>query len=38
MYFNIIINFNDLLFLLACVPLIMIFWVMFKDWKNDKHR
>ena len=38
MQFNIIITFNDMLFLLGCVPLVMIFWVMFKDWSNDKNR
>jgi hypothetical protein len=38
MYFNIIITFNDLLFLLCMIPLIAIFCVMFKDWVNDKDR
>jgi len=36
MYFNIIITFNDLLFLLAMTPLVAIFCVMFADWLKDR--
>jgi len=36
MYFNIIITFNDLLFLLSMTPLVAIFCVMFKDWLKDR--
>jgi hypothetical protein len=35
MYFNIVITFSDLLFLLSTIPLVAIFWVLFKDWKKD---
>ena len=38
MYFNIIITFNDMLFILSMIPLVMVFGVMFKDWYNDKDR
>ena len=38
MYFNIVITFNDVLFLLGMIPLIAVFCVMFKDWVNDKDR
>ena len=38
MYFNIIITFNDMLFILSMIPLLMVFGVMFKDWYNDKDR
>jgi hypothetical protein len=38
MYFNIIITFNDLLFLFALMPLLAVFCVMFKDYLNDKDR
>ncbi len=37
MDFNIIITFNDLLFVSACIPLVMIFWVLFKDWVKDRY-
>jgi hypothetical protein len=36
MYFNIIITFNDLLFLLSMMPLVLVFSVMFKDWIKDR--
>jgi|GEM_PF-6632811 hypothetical protein len=36
MYFNIIITFNDLLFLFCMTPLLAVFWVMFKDWLKDR--
>jgi hypothetical protein len=36
MYFNIIITFNDLLFLLCMTPLVAIFCVMFSDWLKDR--
>jgi hypothetical protein len=38
MYFNIIITFNDILFLIGLAPLYAVFWVMFKDYLNDKDR
>jgi len=38
MYFNIIITFNDILFLLSMTPLVAVFCVMFKDYLNDKDR
>jgi hypothetical protein len=38
MYFNIVITTNDLLFVLAMIPLLLVFSVMFKDWYNDKDR
>jgi hypothetical protein len=31
MYFNIVITFNDILFLIALSPLIVLFWVMFYE-------
>ena len=37
MYFNIVITMNDVIFLLSMIPLLMVFGVMFKDWKNDRH-
>jgi hypothetical protein len=37
MYFNIVITMNDVIFFLSMVPLLMVFSVMFKDWKNDRH-
>ena len=36
MYFNIIITFNDMLFLLCAMPLVAIFCVMFSDWLKDR--
>jgi hypothetical protein len=36
MYFNIVITFNDLLFLLSMIPLVMVFGVMFRDWLKDR--
>jgi hypothetical protein len=36
MYFNIVITFNDLLFLLSMMPLVMVFSVMFRDWLKDR--
>jgi hypothetical protein len=36
MYFNIVITFNDMLFLLSMVPLVMVFSVMFRDWLKDR--
>ena len=38
MYFNIIITFNDILFMLCMIPLLMVFGVMFSDWVKDKDR
>jgi len=38
MHFNIVITFNDILFLMAMCPLLAVFCVMFKDWLNDKDR
>lgn len=38
MGFNITITFNDILFLIGLAPLYAVFWVMFKDWLNDKNR
>jgi hypothetical protein len=38
MYFNIIITMNDIIFLLAMIPLLMVFGVMFSDWLKDKDR
>jgi len=38
MGFNIVITFNDILFLIGLAPLYVVFWVMFKDWYNDKDR
>jgi len=35
MYFDIVITFNDVLFLLACMPLVAIFWVLFEKWKKN---
>jgi hypothetical protein len=36
MYFNIVITFNDMLFLLSMIPLVMVFSVMFRDWLKDR--
>ena len=38
MYFNIVITFNDILFLLCMIPFLAVFWVMFSDWVKDKDR
>ena len=37
MYFNIVITMNDVIFFLSMIPLLMVFSVMFKDWKKDRH-
>jgi hypothetical protein len=37
MYFNIVVTTNDLIFFLCTIPLLMVFWVMFKDWLKDRH-
>jgi hypothetical protein len=36
MYFNIIITMNDVIFLLSMIPLLMVFGVMFSDWKKNR--
>jgi len=36
MYFNIVITMSDVIFLLSMIPLLMVFGVMFNDWKNDR--
>ena len=38
MYFNIIITFNDILFLIALSPLFVLYWVMLYEayFKKDK--
>ena len=38
MYFNIVITFNDVLFLLCMIPFLAVFCVMFSDWVKDKDR
>lgn len=36
MYFNIIITTHDLVFFLCMIPLLAVFYVMFKDWLKDR--
>jgi hypothetical protein len=38
MNFDITITFNDMLFLLSSIPLVAIFYVLFKDWVKDRHK
>ena len=37
MYFNIVITMIDVIFFLSMIPLLMVFGVMFNDWKKDRH-
>jgi hypothetical protein len=38
MYFNIVITFNDILFLIALAPLFTLFWVMLSDYMKDRDK
>lgn len=38
MYFNIVITTIDMIFLLSMIPLLLVFGVMFNDWRKDPKR